>query len=88
MGELRARGIKKDDVEYLRRRAAREAWVSMEELRKVARMSGRGAAAMMINDYAREVERSIEVWSERVDAEEEARKKAWRRKKGQVNATI
>ena len=43
---------------------------------------------MMVDDYAREVETSIEVWSERVDAEEEARKKAWRRKKGHVNATI
>ena len=53
-------------------------------------MSGRGAATgMMVDDYAREVERSIEVWSERVDAEEEARKKkAWKRKQGQAIATI
>ena len=88
LGELRARGIKKQDVEYLRRRAEREAWIGMGELRKVARMSGRGAAAaMMIDDYAREVERSIEVWSEKMDAAEEARKiKALRRRKGRNDA--
>ena len=56
----------------------------------MVRMSGDGAAtAMMVDDYAREVERTIEVTSEKVDAEEDARKrKARKRRTGRPNAIL
>ena len=78
--------MRKDDVEHLRERAAKEAWTGMSELKGVMKMSEEGAAAaMMVDDYARasprEGERTIEVWSEKVAAAEDARRRRARRRK-------
>ncbi len=63
--ELWARGYSPDDVEYLRKRAQRETWVNLRELKAVTKTTRKKADEIArYEDFTRWAERTIEKWSE------------------------